>query len=218
MFRSGAMSIRIFYRLVFACVLMAAGRDVSAAELNVSDLMVSYSTQSATEASGSISFNLRIASLGGNIGGYDLFSSQVLVSRMGLGETGKFHLDEAATEATGSIGGDYWLSGPPTGFQNSSTIGSEFRFTDFVSVSQNMTPDVGDIVAHFVIDFDVQSAAQFGTYQVAIGNTNFNYFNSDFVNRFDNTINSVAFELLPVPEPATLLPLLGMLLLLRRRR
>lgn len=216
MFQSGAGSIRAIFGVITICAVFAAAVPASGAELDVADLFVSYDTQTATSASGTISFNLRFASLGGDMGGFDLFSSQVLISRLGGGGIAKFTLDETSTEDTGAIGADYWLPSPPTTFQNASTIGSEFRFTDFVSVSQDITPSAGDIVARFVIDFHADDAGALGDYQVAIGDAAFNYFNSDFVDRFDNTIDGATFQL--VPEPATLLPVLLSVVLLRRRR
>ncbi|MCA9255822.1 MAG: PEP-CTERM sorting domain-containing protein [Phycisphaerales bacterium] len=221
MFHAGVKSRFRAGRIIAAAVaLFAATRLTNAAELDVSDLLVSYDTQTATSASGTISFTLRYAASGGDAGDYDLFSAQVLIARMGIGGDAKFTLNEAMTEDTGAIGADYWLPSPPTTFQNASTIGDEFRFTDFVSVSQGRTPQVGDIVARFVIDFQAENTMQLGGYQIAAGDSAFNFFNSDFVNRYDNSIQLAAssFELLPVPEPATLVPLLGSLIFLRRRR
>ncbi|MCB9855805.1 MAG: PEP-CTERM sorting domain-containing protein [Phycisphaerales bacterium] len=218
MFRTGITSIRTTAVLIAAFALMAVPRLAMGADLDVTDLFVSYDVQTATSASGSITFNLRFASAGGGAGGYDVFSSQVLISRMGIGANAKFTLDEPATEDTGAIGAAYWLPAPPTTFQNASTIGSEFRFTDFVSVAQDITPQPGDIVARFVVQFHADDATQLGTFQVTAGNSAFNYFNSDFVNRYDNTINSASFDIVGVPEPSTLLPLLASLIVLRRRR
>jgi len=221
MFRAGVINrFRVSRLAAVAAVLLAATQLTKAAELDVADLLVSYDTQTATSASGTISFTLRYAAAGGDAGDYDLFSAQVLIARMGIGGDAKFTLNEALTEDTGAIGADYWLPAPPTTFQNASTIGDEFRFTDFVSVSQGQTPQVGDIVARFVIDFQAENTMQLGGYRIAAGDSAFNFFNSDFVNRYDNSIQlaSAEFELLPVPEPATLIPLLGSLVFLRRRR
>lgn len=216
MFRTGAFQIGAVVALIAVLAAVAIPSSASAAELDVADLFVSYDSQSASTATGTIQFNLRFNASGA--GDYDLFSSQVLIARMGLGAEAKFTLNEAATEDTGAIGGTYWLPSPPTTFQNASTIGSEFRFTDFVSVAQGIVPTAGDIVARFVVGFTVENASQFGDYEIAMGDSANNYFNSDFINRYDNTINGATFQLAAVPEPATLLPLLASLVLLRRRR
>lgn len=218
MFRTGVTSIRATRVLIAAVALTAGLRPAMAAELDIVDLFVSYDMQTATTASGSISFNLVLASMGGDSGHYDLFSSQMLISRMGIGGDAKFTLDEVATEDTGAIGAAYWLPSPPTTFQNASSIGSEIRFTDFVSVAQDIMPQPGDVVARFVVHFHADDATQLGTFQVAAGNPAFNYFNSDFVDRYDNTITPASFEIVGVPEPATLLPLMASIVLLRRKR
>ncbi len=200
-----------------ACALSAPAH---AADLTVEDLNVSYIQQSLNDAKGTVSFNLRFQSLGGDAGNYDLFSAQMLIQKLLAGTPAAFTLDEFETENTATLAPDYWIQNVPTGHQNASTqmAGTEFRFSDFVSVPEAITPTAGDIVARFVLHFEVASADGFGEYQVGAGLQHYNRFTADLVNFFPNTIEPGVFELVPIPEPSTLALLLAGLPLIRRRR
>lgn len=201
----------------FLCALLAFAPSANSAVLTVEDLIISYSTHTATTATGSIQFNLRFASLSGDPGGYDSFSSQLIVSKGG--SNGAFALDEAYGENTSAAGGSYWLPTAPTNNQNASTQSGQFRFRDFVGTSFAYTPTPGKILARYKIDFNVTSAAQFGTYDIAEGNQNNNYFKSDIVNTYLNKICGVKFKLVPLPEPTTgMMVLIGGVVAMRRRQ
>jgi hypothetical protein len=212
---------QILGRCLAALVACAVSAPAGAAELSVEDLNVSYIQQTTTDAKGFVSFNLRFQALGGDPGNYDLFSAQVMISKLLAGAPATFTLDEFETENTAPLAPDYWIDSVPTGHQNASIqqLGTQFRFSDFVPIPQAITPNAGDIVAHYMFHFNVASPGGFGEYQIAAGLQQFNRFTADLVNFFPNTITPGIFILEPIPEPSTLaVVLIGTPLLRRRRR
>ena len=212
------------FRLIAALAVLAAplfdfGMPAAqAAQLDVGDLFVHYATQTETTATGTIAFNIRFAALNGDPGGYDLVSTQVMLARLGLGGSASFSLNESATEDTAALGAAYWLPAVPTGLQNASTVGGEFRFTDFVSVAQAHTPAPGAVIARFVLDFSIDSADEFGSYEILAGDASQNYFSSNLFNSYLNQTQSATVLLTAAPEPASAVCLLLAACLLRRRR
>ena len=98
----------------------------------------------------------------------------------------------------------------------------EFRFRDFVSLSfPSVTPSMGDVLAHYVIGFDVGPGG-FGTYRVGMGSAASNFFARSILPPTLNTLTPDTNEdtfMLVAPEPTSgLLVLLGGTVLLRRRR
>ena len=133
------------------------------ATLGVSDLMVFYANQSPAGADGHIEFNLRFESFNGPQANYDTFSAQVTVNQILRSVPAAFTLNTMMTEDTAAIA-EYWLPDPAAGDPLASTQGGEFRFRDRISLaSQAVTPEPGDVVAHFVIGFNVGPTG-FGTY------------------------------------------------------
>lgn len=185
--------------------------------LTVEDVLVSYATQTPASATGTLTFNIRFNDLDGDPGNYDFFSAQMMVSRILGAPSGTLTLNEVVTEDTGPIGPMYWLPNPPTSFQNASTQGAEFRFSDFVSINQAIMPLPGDILAHYVINFELTSADQFGEYEIAAGSQAFNHFRSDLFNTFENTIAPAPIVLIPEASTGLLLCFVAVALLRRRR-
>lgn len=203
--------------LLTAVVVVAPAR---AADLSVADINVLYTQQTLTQAEGTVTFNIRFQGLDGDPGNYDLFSAQVLIAKLLAGAQATFTLDEFETENTAPLAPDYWIQNVPTGHQNASLqqAGTQFRFSDFVPIPEGITPSPGEIVARFVVHFDVASPEAFGSYQVLAGQQQYNRFSADLVNHFHNSFAPGQFELQPIPEPATLALFLLGLPLLRRRR
>lgn len=201
------------------CALVQFPTAAWGGTLEVANLWKSTTVVDNT-ATGTIEFNLRFQSFVGAAMGYDLFSAQILITKVLNAARGTFTLDEFATENTGTIT-PYWLPGAPTGNQNASQQGNpaEFRFSDFVHIDQSFAPAEGQIVAHYVINFSLDSAAEFGTYRISAGDPAHNYFSSDLTTDEENTIVPEEFV---IPEPATglLLSLSGMVAIgfARRRR
>lgn len=204
---------------VVFCALSMTAIPVRAATLDIADLVADYNVHSATSAKGTIEFNVRFNSLSGDLGGYDFFSTQLMLTKLFGGSSATLMLNEPMTEDTASIGPAYWLSGAPTSNENASTQAGEYRFSDFVSIAQAITPSPGDIVAHFVVGFEINSADQFGEYEIAQSVNGPNYFKSDIVNTFVNTTAPATFEIL-LPEPASglMLCLAGAAVVSVRRR
>ena len=104
-----------------------------------------------------------------------------------------------------------------------STQGGEFRFTDGISPPPPVTPitpSTGDVLAHYVIGFDV-GADGFGTYRVGMGSAASNFFSRSIFTPTLNTIDPEPNEgtFILVPEPTSgVLVLLGVTMLLRRRQ
>ncbi len=220
--RSARLSTRLVATLLL-CALITAPSTARAAELDITDLMINYESQTATSAQGYVEFNLRFACFNNGPTMFDLFSAQVSLAKALPGAAAAFALDEFTTEDTAAIGPDYWLPNAPTGNEVASTQGpQEFRFRDLTSPSSPVMPEQDDIVAHFVIDFDIASGNQFGDYQIVSGSPASNFFSLGplIFNVEFNTIAPTAFTLLPIPEPASGLLCLaaGALLLTRRPR
>ncbi|MFQ5502524.1 MAG: PEP-CTERM sorting domain-containing protein [Phycisphaerae bacterium] len=197
------------------CALAMSTTGARGAILTVEDVMPIFTTQTPTSAIGTLEFNLKFITFNGPPVEYDFFSSQMTVSRILGAPSGIFTLDEVSTEDTGPIT-PYWLPSPPTNFQNASTQGNEFRFSDFVSISQGHMPATGDILAHYVINFDI-SSAQFGEYEIGAGDPAFNLFRSDLVNPFPNTITPGTITLIPEPSTGLMFCFVAVTLLRRRR-
>ncbi len=204
---------------VMLCALALTAQPTQAATLDIADLVMAYDVHTPTSAKGTIQFNLRFNSLSGDLGGYDFFSTQLMFAKLFGGSSATFVLNEAVTEDTAAIGPAYWLAGAPTLNQNASTQSGEYRFSDFVSIAQAVTPSGGDVVARFAFDFEISAPDQFGQYQIAQSIVGPNYFKSDLVNTFDNTTAPLTFQIL-VPEPASglMVCLVGGVLLTARRR
>ncbi len=203
-----------------ALAIVAGATPARAADLVISDLLVSYQTQTATTATGQLTFNIRLASDESDTLGFDLFSAQLLVREMiADGAKASFTLNESATEAAGPAKDGYWIADAIDGTSNASSIGDEFRFSDFLILGDAFVPPVNAVVAGFAIDFEVTDADQFGTYEIASGNASFNFFSRDLIIITPTNLEAASFEIAPIPEPAT-----GLLLLvcagevIRRRR
>ncbi len=198
--------------MILGALALPAAR-ARAATLMVEVGMPIFTTQTPTGATGTLEFNLKFFS--GPPVEYDFFSSQMTVSRILGAPSGIFTLNEVLTEDTGTII-PYWLPNPPTNFQNASTQGNEFRFSDFVSISQGYMPATGEILAHYVIDFDI-SSAQFGDYEIGAGDPAFNLFNSGLINPVPNTITPATVTLIPEPSTSLFFCMVAVTLLRRRR-
>ncbi len=206
------------------CIVLSAPSNARAAQLDITDLMVIYDAQTETTAQGHVEFNLRFASFNNGPSMFDLFSAQVTLAKVPPGAAAAFALDEFATEDTAAIGPEYWLPDAPTGNEVASTQGpAEFRFRDLAPAGMPAMPEESDIVAHFVIDFDVVSADQFGGYQVGPGALPSNFFGLGplIILLEFNTLTTEEFAILPIPEPASGLLCLaaaGLVLARRQRR
>ncbi len=116
------------------CAPALVAPRAEAASLDIADLVAAYDVHSASSAKGTIAFNLRFNSLSGDLGGYDLFSAQLMLTKLFGGSSATFVLNEPMTENTATIGPAYWLPASPTFNQNASTQTGEYRFSDFVRV------------------------------------------------------------------------------------
>lgn len=213
---SVATPIRV---LVAVCAPLLSAVAAQGETVNIRDLMVFYASQSASGAQGTIEFNLRFASFDGSPASYDAFSAQMMINRIVRGAPAVFTLDTTATGAT-PIVAEYWL--PSSGTDPLATNqDGEFRFRDRISLSAPpVTPSTGDVLAHYVIGFDV-SPGGFGTYRIGMGSATSNFFARSILPPTLNTITPDASEdtFVLTPEPTSgLLVLLGGTMLLRRRR
>lgn len=208
-----------FIAPAIVCAMAAMPIRANAATLNIDDLWISMSAARGT-TSGTIEFNLRFDSFNGGPMGYDFFSTQIMVQKIVMGLQATFTLNEFSTENTALIGPDYWLPSPATGNENASTQvgGTEYRFSDFVSISQSFTPSQGDVLSHFVIDFDATSPDQLGGYRISMGVPDSNFFSDNLVNMEPNTIVPLDFMLVPEPSTGLLFLFGGGLFAWRRRR
>ena len=205
----------------FAPAIFAGATPARAADLVISDLMVSYQTHTDTTATGQLTFNIRLASDESDTLGFDLFSAQLLVREMiADGAKANFSLNESATEAAGPAKDGYWIADAIAGTSNASSVGGEFRFSDFLVLGDAFVPPVNAVVAGFAIDFEVTDATQFGIYEIAPGNASFNFFSRDLIIITPTNLTPATFELgPPIPEPATVVLLLGCSgAVIRRRR
>lgn len=206
--------------IAFALLLIVAA-PLRAADLLVSDLLVSYTTQTDSTATGQVSFNLRLTSDESGTPGFDLFSSQILIRQL-LSDDSKasFALNESLSETDGPARDGYWIDAALGGNQNASTVGDEFRYSDFLPFGNVVVPAVNSVVARFAIDFEIDDAEQFGTYEIAPGNSAFNLFSRNLVNITSNDLQTRTFDLLPpIPEPTTgLLAMSSAAVLVTRRR
>jgi len=217
------MNVRMLCKLCFALALTILVNAVPAraADLVISDLFVSYQSQTESTATGQLTFNIRLVSDESDTFGFDLFSTQVLIREMiSDGMEASFTLNESETEFEGPAKEAYWIENSIAGSANASSIGGEFRYTDFVELGDAFVPSVNDVVAAFAIDFEVTNADQFGIYEVAPGNAAFNFFSRDLIIITPTNLTPATFELgPPIPEPATILLLLaGASAVIRRRR
>jgi len=206
------MTPRMLSRLFFAFTLTVLVNAVSAraADLIISDLLISYQTQTESTATGQLTFNIRLVSDESDTLGFDLFSTQVLIREMiSDGVNASFTLNESESEVDGPAKDAYWIESGIAGSANASSIGGEFRYSDFVPLGQAFVPSVNDVVAAFAIDFEVTEADQFGIYEIAPGNAGFNFFSRDLVVITPTNLEEASFEIAPIPEPATALLLLG---------
>lgn len=202
--------------LVTALYICATPSDAKGARLDVEDLVVFYNNATPDAAKGRIEFNLRYRSVNQSLS-YDLFTAQVMVSRVLMGDSATFTLDSLATQKTAAIGSDYWIPNAPTGFEVASTQNGEFRFRDRTLPSSPIKPVSGNILAHYVIHFQVGSSG-FGEYQIHAGTAVANFFSFFAVNRFPNTITPLSFMLVPEPASGLLVLFAGALALTRKRR
>ncbi len=205
----------------FAPAIFARTTPARAADLVISDLMVSYQTHTETTATGQLTFNIRLASDESDTLGFDLFSAQVLVREMiADGAKASFTLNESATEAAGPAKDGYWISAGIDGTSNASSVGGEFRFSDFLLLGNAVVPPVNAVLAGYSINFEVTDASQFGIYEIAPGDASFNFFSRDLVVSTPTNLTPATFELgPPIPEPATVVLLLGCSgAVIRRRR
>jgi hypothetical protein len=197
------------------CAVLAFTSPARSATLDI-DALVTYATQTAAQATGTVKVTLAFSSPNGGEPApysYDLFSAQLDLL---IGAAGVLTFNTADTKSTGLIS-NYWLSSAPTGNETAFVDGGtgEFRFEDFVFGV--VEPSAGDVVAEYWFDFSATSA-QFGTYQLGMGDDGHNKF-ADVLNNetFPNTYPPVSFQILPEPSTAMLL-LIGGFGLLRRRR
>lgn|GEM_PF-2464215 len=189
--------------------------------VKIRDLMVFYTSQSASGAQGTIEFNLRFDSFNGPATSYDAFSAQVAINQVVRGAPAVFTLDTAATGNT-SVVPEYWLPSAGPTDPLASTQSGEFRFRDRISLSASpVTPSMDDVLAHYVIGFTTGPAG-FGTYRVAMGDATSNFFSRSILPPTLNTITPDSNEdtfVLMAPEPTSgLLILFGGTALLRKRR
>lgn len=215
---SVATPIRV---LVAVCAPLLSAVAAHGETVNIRNLMVFYASQSASGAHGRIEFNLRFASFDGPVTSYNAFSAQMMINQVVRGAPAVFTLDTTATGDT-SVIPEYWLPSTALTFPLASTQDGEFRFRDVISLSfPSVTPSMGDVLAHYVIGFDVGPGG-FGTYQIGMGSATANFFARSLL---PPTLNSLAPDsdedtfMLVAPEPTSgLLVLLGGTMLLRRRR
>ncbi len=205
-------------RTIFAvaCTLLLLAPATNAADLGISHL-VTYTTQTDITATGVLEVTLSYGGPGaGDSGQYDLFLSQLLVTR--AGSSAGLTLDTAATSNTSTIP-NYWLAGLTT-FPSASFQSGQFHFDDF-TMAGSIFPQVGDIVAKYVINFEATSLAEFGDYTIELGAQNQNqFYNGLFNPPMDNAISPASIDFSILPEPATvfLLGAVAFPLLHRRRR
>ncbi|MFH1417367.1 MAG: hypothetical protein ABII12_03665 [Planctomycetota bacterium] len=197
------------------CALLLLAPTADAATLDISHL-ISYITQTDTTATGVIEVTLSYGGPdAGDPGQYDLFLSQLMVTR--AGSSAGLTLDTAATSDTSTIP-NYWLAGRST-FPSAFSPGGQFHFDDF-TMGGSVYPQVGDVVARYVINFEASSTAEFGDYAIELGDQNQNQFYDTVFNPpFDNATSPSSVGFTIIPEPATGLLLIATALpLLRRRR
>jgi len=120
--------------LVAVCAPLLSAVAAQGATVNVRDLLVIYTSQSASGAQGTIEFNLRFGSFDGPVTSYDAFSAQLMINRVVRGAPAAFTLDTAATGNT-SIVPEYWLPSSGSTDPLASTQAGEFRFRDRISLS-----------------------------------------------------------------------------------
>lgn len=207
--------------LVAVCAPLFSAVAAHGETVSISDMMVFYTSQSASGAQGTIEFNLRFASFDGPATSYDAFSAQMTINQVVRSVPAVFTLNTTATGDTSSIAPEYWL--PSSGTDPlASTQRGEFRFRDRISLSaSSVTPSASNVLAHYVIGF-VVDASGFGTYRVGMGSAASNFFARSILPPTLNTLTPDTNEdtfMLVAPEPTSgLLVLLGSTMLLRRRR
>ncbi|MCG8404497.1 MAG: hypothetical protein MI923_04780 [Phycisphaerales bacterium] len=216
----GSMRHRISVLVLLAFLVPTyVTSEAKAARLSVEDLMVFYDTIGPASAEGRIEFNLRHGPRGGGPPlAYDLFVAQVMISKALMGNSASFTLNTFATQDTAAIGPSYWLPNSPTGFQVASTHGGEFRFRDRTTPSAPIAPEERDVLARFVIDFQVNSVDEFGEYTVHAGSSSANFFGFFILNSYPNVISPLNFILIPEPASGLFFLMAGSLILRHRRR
>jgi hypothetical protein len=208
--------------LVAVCAPLLSAVAARGETVNISNLVVFYTNQSASGAQGSVEFDIRFSSFDGPSTSYDAFSAQMEINQIVRGGPAVFTLDTVATENTSAVP-EYWLPDPAPTDPLASTQNGEFRFRDRISLSASpVTPSVGDVLAHYVVGFDVGPGG-FGAYQVSMGSPDSNFFSRSILPPTLNTLepspNKEDIFALVAPEPTSgLLVLFGGTMLLRRRR
>ncbi len=206
---------------VILCALLVVSSMAQAAELAIENVVVDYITQTASTATGTVTFDVTLASLGGDPGNYDRASVQVLISQTLKGGGGDVFSLSSATDDTAAIGQDYWLYifGLPTGNELSYQTGNQFYFGDFISPGDGRTPSPADVIARFVLDFEADAPSGFGTYNIESGDADENEFGADLFFSYSNAITPNSFRIERLPEPSTAILFavgFGSMLLLRR--